>query len=260
MQRRIGLAQALINDPEFLILDEPTSGLDPIGTRQVKDLIVHLGARGKTILLSSHLLSDVEDVVDRMVILYGGKVRASGTCDELLAARDRSVIETGVLDEATIAELRAMLMRRTGETPLIHSGRQRLEDLFLQIVARARAERAETSGAQHGGATAAFLVGDGSSTARRDGSDLIEALVSKASTQLPERDLDVEAAPAKAAQERVIDALLVDQDVPPAPVPKAKPASGATRAPREQVDDDVIAALLGGKKGDSKDAPEERTP
>ncbi|MFM7133636.1 MAG: ABC transporter ATP-binding protein, partial [Planctomycetota bacterium] len=65
MARRLGLAQALVNDPELLILDEPTSGLDPIGTRQVKDLILELGRRGKTILLTSHLLADVEDVCSR---------------------------------------------------------------------------------------------------------------------------------------------------------------------------------------------------
>src|SRR6185436_11040026 len=65
MQRRIGIAQALINDPDFLILDEPTTGLDPLGSRQVKDLILALRARGKTVLLCSHLLSDVEDVCDR---------------------------------------------------------------------------------------------------------------------------------------------------------------------------------------------------
>ena len=81
MMRRIGIAQALVNDPEFLILDEPTSGLDPLGTRQVKDLLLDLKSRGKTILLSSHLLADVEDVCDRMVILYGGKVRAEGTSE-----------------------------------------------------------------------------------------------------------------------------------------------------------------------------------
>ncbi|HVZ92979.1 MAG TPA: ABC transporter ATP-binding protein, partial [Phycisphaerales bacterium] len=94
MQRRIGIAQALINDPEFLILDEPTTGLDPLGTRQIKDLIIALGKRGKTILLSSHMLADVEDCVDRMVILYGGKIRKEGTCDQLLSAEDRSIIET----------------------------------------------------------------------------------------------------------------------------------------------------------------------
>ncbi|MGH7976447.1 MAG: ABC transporter ATP-binding protein, partial [Limisphaerales bacterium] len=88
MQRRIGLAQALINDPDLVILDEPTSGLDPIGCREVKDLIVALARRGKTVILSSHLLSDVEDVCDRVVIYYGGKIQAAGTLKELLATPD----------------------------------------------------------------------------------------------------------------------------------------------------------------------------
>ena len=72
MARRIGLAQAMINDPAFLILDEPTSGLDPLGCREVKDLILALKKRGKTVLITSHLLSDVEDICDRVIILYGG--------------------------------------------------------------------------------------------------------------------------------------------------------------------------------------------
>ena len=84
MARRIGLAQAMINDPEFLILDEPTSGLDPIGCREVKDLILALKKRGKTVLITSHLLSDVEDVCDRVVILYGGRIRAEGALSDLL--------------------------------------------------------------------------------------------------------------------------------------------------------------------------------
>ena len=84
MARRLGIAQALINDPDLLILDEPTSGLDPLGSRQVKDLLLDLGRRGKTILLSSHNLDDVQDVCDRMVILYGGRIRRQGTVDELL--------------------------------------------------------------------------------------------------------------------------------------------------------------------------------
>jgi len=88
MQRRIGLAQALINDPDLVILDEPTSGLDPIGCREVKDLILALARRGKTVILSSHLLADVEDVCDRVVIYYGGRVQAMGTLRELLAEAD----------------------------------------------------------------------------------------------------------------------------------------------------------------------------
>src|SRR6187549_244234 len=94
MQRRIGLAQALINDPDLVILDEPTAGLDPIGCREVKDLIVALARRGKTVILSSHLLSDVEDVCDRVVIYYGGKIQANGTLKELLTERDSVRITT----------------------------------------------------------------------------------------------------------------------------------------------------------------------
>src|SRR5688572_16156349 len=82
MQRRIGLAQALINDPDQVILDEPTAGLDPIGCREVKDLILALAARGKTVVLSSHLLADVEDVCDRVVIYYGGRIQAMGRSEE----------------------------------------------------------------------------------------------------------------------------------------------------------------------------------
>jgi hypothetical protein len=84
MARRVGLAQALINDPDLIVLDEPTSGLDPLGCREVKDLIVNLARRGKTILLSSHLLADVEDVCDRIAILYNGVIQAMGPIKELL--------------------------------------------------------------------------------------------------------------------------------------------------------------------------------
>ena len=151
MQRRIGLAQALINDPDLLILDEPTTGLDPIGTRQVKDLIIELGRRGKTVVLSSHLLSDVEDVVDRMVILYGGRIRGEGTCDELLEKQTRTTIETDQLDDETIAEIDALIRKRSAGDKAVLSvshPRQKLEELFLGIVERARTERLETAAAE----------------------------------------------------------------------------------------------------------------
>src|SRR4051812_27309994 len=74
MARRIGLAQALINNPELILLDEPTTGLDPIGTREMKDLIVSLKQQGKTVLLCSHLLADVQDVCDRITVLFGGRM------------------------------------------------------------------------------------------------------------------------------------------------------------------------------------------
>ncbi|MFO0836314.1 MAG: ATP-binding cassette domain-containing protein [Phycisphaerales bacterium] len=174
MQRRIGIAQALINDPDFLILDEPTTGLDPIGTKQVKDLIIELGRRGKTILLSSHLLSDVEDCVDRMVILYGGRVRAEGTCEQLLESQSKTSIEADTLDDATLAEIDRVIRARSGghkSVLRVSRPRQRLEDLFLDIVERARSEQVSTSGATSGGQTAAFLRGGES------GEALIEKLV-----------------------------------------------------------------------------------
>jgi ABC-2 type transport system ATP-binding protein len=95
MQRRIGIAQALINDPDLVILDEPTAGLDPLGCREVKDLILALAQRGKTVILSSHLLSDVEDVCDRAVIYYGGRIQAQGPLHQLLAKPDsgRQVVD-----------------------------------------------------------------------------------------------------------------------------------------------------------------------
>ena len=103
MARRLGLAQALINDPDLVILDEPTSGLDPIGTAEVKDLIAQLKRRGKTILLCSHLLADVEDVCDRICILYQGTSRVQGRVDELLTDPERSVVELRGADARTLA-------------------------------------------------------------------------------------------------------------------------------------------------------------
>jgi ABC-2 type transport system ATP-binding protein len=103
MARRIGLAQALINDPDLLILDEPTTGLDPVGTRQIKDVIKTLGGRGKTVLLCSHLLADVEDVCDRVGIMYGGRRQALGSVGELLQRRDVTQITTSELDEIRFA-------------------------------------------------------------------------------------------------------------------------------------------------------------
>src|SRR5207245_4929825 len=111
MQRRIGLAQALINDPDLIILDEPTSGLDPIGCREVKDLILALARRGKTVILSSHLLADVEDVCDRVVIYYGGKIHAMGALKELLAKPDSIRITAPVLSRLTLERVLETMRR-----------------------------------------------------------------------------------------------------------------------------------------------------
>ena len=134
MSRRIGLAQALVNDPELLLLDEPTTGLDPIGTREMKDVIIRLRDEGKTILLSSHLLADVRDVCDRIGILARGELRELGRVRDLLLMRDVFQVQaTGVNDEARETILAAV--RGTGAKVLsAENPTTTLEDLFLRVI------------------------------------------------------------------------------------------------------------------------------
>jgi len=146
MSRRIGLAQALINDPKLLILDEPTSGLDPIGTRQIKDLIVELAKRGKTVLLSSHLLADAEEVCDRVAILYGGLVQREGKIEDLLEQKDKTQITTSVLNDRTIEQIKRIVEKDGGEIE-IKPPMQKLESYFIDIVREAQQARKHTSGA-----------------------------------------------------------------------------------------------------------------
>ena len=146
MARRIGLAQALINDPDLLILDEPTTGLDPIGTRQIKDLIIKLAERGKTILLCSHLLADVEDVCDRIAILYGGKVQAAGQVRDLLQQTGKRQIVTSAVSDSALGRIRAILDEEHADcevtTPL-----ERLETFFIDTITHAQEQDHPTSGA-----------------------------------------------------------------------------------------------------------------
>ncbi len=134
MARRIGLAQALINDPELILLDEPTSGLDPIGTREIKDLILRLKAEGKTVLMSSHLLADVQDVCDRIAILHQGELKELGRVDSLLKVRDETEIRAKGLSAEAQAELRAVIERHQGTVLAMDNPTTTLEDLFLSIV------------------------------------------------------------------------------------------------------------------------------
>ncbi|MCL1921375.1 MAG: ABC transporter ATP-binding protein, partial [Kiritimatiellaeota bacterium] len=147
MARRVGLATCLINDPELVILDEPTTGLDPLGTREVKDLILDLKRKGKTVLLSSHLLSDVEDVCAGVSILYGGRSRAEGRLEDLLRQEDRAQI-TARMDGATARDAVAFLRERLGPEAdiALQPPAERLEHYFLRIVREAQAQRADTSG------------------------------------------------------------------------------------------------------------------
>ena len=134
MTRRIGLAQALINEPEFLVLDEPTTGLDPIGTREMKDLILRLRDQGKTILLCSHQLADVQDVCDRVAILHQGELKELGRVDSLLKVQDVTQIHARGLDEKTKQEIKDLIARSNGEMLRMDNPTTTMEELFLDIV------------------------------------------------------------------------------------------------------------------------------
>jgi ABC-2 type transport system ATP-binding protein len=134
MTRRIGLAQALINDPELILLDEPTSGLDPIGTREMKDLILKLKAQGKTVVMCSHLLADVQDVCDRIAILHLGELKEMGRVDSLLRIQDVTEVRAKGLSSAALEEIREVIARHGGLLQSIETPTTTLEDLFLKIV------------------------------------------------------------------------------------------------------------------------------
>lgn len=134
MTRRIGLAQALINDPELILLDEPTSGLDPLGTREMKDMILQLRDEGKTVIMCSHLLADVQDVCDRIAILHQGELKELGRVDELLTVADVTQIRAKGLSDDCQNEIREVISRHSGEVLEMDNPTTTLEDLFLSIV------------------------------------------------------------------------------------------------------------------------------
>ncbi len=146
MARRIGLAQALINDPDLLILDEPTTGLDPIGTRQIKDLVLKLAERGKTILLCSHLLADVEDICDRIAILCGGKIQTQGHVSDLLQQTNKRQITADAISDATIEKIKQLIHEENAEC-VVTSPMDKLETFFIKTVAAAQQQAQTTSGA-----------------------------------------------------------------------------------------------------------------
>jgi len=135
MLRRIGIAQALINDPDLIILDEPTSGLDPIGTRETKDLILELKSQGKTVLLCSHLLSDVQDICDRVAIIDKGELQILGTIGELLASKDIVELLVRNLSKGALMEVERFIQEKQGDVISIKNSSGTLEDLFLKIYA-----------------------------------------------------------------------------------------------------------------------------
>jgi ABC-2 type transport system ATP-binding protein len=146
MTRRIGLAQALINDPELILLDEPTSGLDPIGTREMKDMILRLREEGKTVVMCSHLLADVQDVCDRIAILHQGELKELGRVDELLTVADVTQIRARNLSADAQNEIRSVIARHNAELVSLDNPTTTLEELFLDIVRDSEARPGRRAG------------------------------------------------------------------------------------------------------------------
>jgi ABC-2 type transport system ATP-binding protein len=160
MLQRIGLAQALMNDPDLIALDEPTDGVDPVGRREIRDLLLALRQQGKTIFLNSHLLSELEMVCDRVAILVQGKVATQGTLDELTRESQRFEIQFQGAAPAWLAARGGRVESVNGDTRFVHYGadpipmqaiidhlrseqrvilsirsvRETLEDLFMRAV------------------------------------------------------------------------------------------------------------------------------
>jgi len=240
MQRRIGLAQALINDPDLLVLDEPTSGLDPIGTRQIKDLIRLLAQRGKTVLLSSHLLGDVEDVCDRVCILYGGRQRALGHIDDLLARQNLTQIVTEKLDEETLSKVRRLLGAVDRKVLEVSAPRDKLETLFLRIVKEAQDQRLATGGVLAGGEVAEFLRGKPA-----EGAEVLAELVTAAASGRVQQELPAAPEPSepKPAEDIIQDLVHTasqaasSDDQPDPAQPQAGPAQPDGDGDRKEPDD-----------------------
>jgi ABC-2 type transport system ATP-binding protein len=130
MRQRLALAQALVNDPELLILDEPTSGLDPAGRHQMTRLILELKRRGKTILLCSHFLAEVEEVCDRVGIMYRGKLVAEGSLRDLAGEPTEIVITTTGLDRAKAPQIASHAAVLGVDGGVVRMGHERGDELW----------------------------------------------------------------------------------------------------------------------------------
>jgi ABC-2 type transport system ATP-binding protein len=158
MRQRIGLAQALINQPELVILDEPTSGLDPLGTRWMKDLILRLRNEGTTVIMCSHRLDDVQDVCDRIAILYDGELQELGEVTRLVEIANRVQVQASglALTEELRRDLQQVLERHGGRLENMGHPTTTLEELFLHIVKESKAHPGRRYRPGDGAAAGAF--------------------------------------------------------------------------------------------------------
>jgi ABC-2 type transport system ATP-binding protein len=259
MARRIGLAAALINDPDLLILDEPTTGLDPIGTRQIKDLIIALAQRGKTILLCSHLLADVEDVCDRIAILYNGKIQVEGKVKELLQRSDKRQITTGFVNDSTIAKIREVLDASRADysidTPI-----DRLEAFFIRTVAAAQQQGQTASGAHSTTKLGDFLVG--APVERKP--DIIEELVSTDVDKISAEQTPLsETAKVPEVTVQPVDKNILNELTKPTEVVKPEPVIKDEKAEKsaeklEQLNKSILDELTGNRGQTQEDKPDKK--
>jgi ABC-2 type transport system ATP-binding protein len=208
----------------------------------VKDLIVALARRGKTVILSSHLLSDVEDVCDRVVIYYGGKIQAMGTLKELLATPDSLRITTPALPRETLERVLEIIRRDVAEDKVrIDTPTQNLESYFLDVVRNARQAAAETSGAMSGARVAAYLRGDGQQQAAPD--KILERLTAP-QPAAPALTAVTAPAPAETVDQRKLAALTrpAEAATPATPAPAPRSAEELEKA------NEKLASLLGKPK------------
>jgi len=141
MSRRIGMAQVLLKDPKLVVLDEPTIGLDPRGAREIKDVILELKERGKTVVLSSHLLADMQDICDRIAILHRGSLIKTDRVENLLTIVDTWEIIAKNLTEGTRQKVGEVIQDGGGELEKIGHPRESLESLFLKTIKEEEVEK-----------------------------------------------------------------------------------------------------------------------
>jgi ABC-2 type transport system ATP-binding protein len=214
--------------------------MDPIGCREVKDLILALARRGKTVILSSHLLSDVEDVCDRVVIYYGGRIHAMGTLKELLVQPDTVRITMPPLPRESMQRVLEIIRKDAAPDKIqVDNPTQNLESYFLEVVRKAKEGLAETSGATSGSRVAPYLRGDAEAVPERD--KLLERLTvaqPKSAETVPT------AAPEPEINKAKLESLSHAQAPAPAPT-KAEPAAAPTPADLKKADE-KLSSLLGG--------------
>lgn len=147
MLQRIGLAQALVHDPQLVILDEPTAGVDPLGSAAIAEIIRELKRRGKTVLLCSHLLSQIEGLCDRVAILHRGKLVREGRLDDLVQEKDAESLVVEGLSEAGRAAVEKTINEQGGRLARVEKPRLSLDSLFLnEVQQRERERQANTEG------------------------------------------------------------------------------------------------------------------